>query len=150
MPRRDGIVTPVSADVDLRHAIEPEQVEELLALYAQAWWARERTAAGVREMLASTDLVFALVEPRTDRLVGFARVLTDGIYRAFLYDVIVDEAHRSSGLGRVLVDAIVGDPRLARVGTIELACQPELVPFYRRWGFVDGLGGSTLMRRVRD
>ena len=101
-------------------------------------------------MLASADLVFALVDRATDRLVGFARVLTDAVYRAFVYDVVVDHRHRESGLGRVLLDAIVGHPTLARVETIELACQPELVPFYRRWGFADTLAGSTLLRRVRD
>ncbi len=40
-------------------------------------------------MLAHTDLVFALVDTDSDRLVGLARVLTDTIYRASVFDVIV-------------------------------------------------------------
>jgi predicted GNAT family N-acyltransferase len=86
----------------------------------------------------------------TDRLVGFARVLTDYAYVALVLDVIVDESHRGSGVGAVLLDAVVNHPSLARVRSLELVCQPELVPFYRRWGFTDAVGGSRLMRRSAD
>jgi hypothetical protein len=44
----------------------------------------------------------------------------------------------------MLVDAALD--RLAGVETIELSCQPDMVDFYRRWGFEDELGGSLLMR----
>jgi GNAT superfamily N-acetyltransferase len=95
-------------------------------------------------MLAGTDLVLALVDRATDRLVGFTRALTDWRYRAYLYDVIVAPDLHGHGLGRVLVDAAL--ERLAGVETIELSCQPDMVAFYRRWGFENELGGSLLMR----
>jgi GNAT superfamily N-acetyltransferase len=98
-------------------------------------------------MLAGTDLVLALIDRATDRLVGFARALTDWRYRAYVYDVIVAAEWRDRGLGRVLVDAVLA--RLEGVESIELSCQPEMIPFYRRWGFRDDLGGSLLMRRSR-
>lgn len=50
----------------------------------------------------------------------------------------------------MLMDAIVGHPELAEVRSIELICQPELVPFYRCWGFTDEVGRSLLMRRTSD
>jgi GNAT superfamily N-acetyltransferase len=116
-------------------------------LYRAAWWADQRDAAGVEQMLAGTDLVVALIDPAADRLVGFARALTDWRYRAYVYDVIVAPDWQGRGLGPVLMDALLADPRLAAVETIELSCQPEMVAFYRRWGFSDELGGSLLMRR---
>ncbi|MFI5693207.1 hypothetical protein ACIA58_15275 [Kribbella sp. NPDC051586] len=39
---------------------------------------------------------------------------------------------------------------LAAVRSLELVCQPELIPFYRRWAFSDQVGASTLMRRSTD
>jgi hypothetical protein len=42
-------------------------------LYRAAWWADQRDAAAVEEMLAGTDLVLALIDPTADRLVGFTR-----------------------------------------------------------------------------
>jgi GNAT superfamily N-acetyltransferase len=74
-------------------------------------------------------------------------VLTDWRYRAYVYDVIVAPDWQGRGLGRVLMDALLAHPRLVAVETIELSCQPEMVAFYRRWGFSDELGGSLLMRR---
>jgi hypothetical protein len=50
----------------------------------------------------------------------------------------------------MLLDAVVGHPHLAEVRSIELVCQPGLVPFYRRWGFTDRAGQSGLMRRTED
>jgi GNAT superfamily N-acetyltransferase len=96
-------------------------------------------------MLAGTDLVLALIDRATDRLVGFTRALTDWRYRAYVYDVIVAPDWQGRGLGRVLMDATM--ERLAGVESIELTCKPEMIPFYRRWGFSDELGGSLLMRR---
>jgi hypothetical protein len=45
------------------------------------------------------------------------------------------------------MDAIVAHPRVAVVDSVELVCQPDLVDFYRRWGFTDDVGRSLLMRR---
>jgi ribosomal protein S18 acetylase RimI-like enzyme len=98
-------------------------------------------------MLAGTDLVLAAIDGATDRLVGFTRALTDWRYRAYLYDVIVAPDWRGRGLGQVLVDAAL--ERLAGVETIELSCQPDMIAFYKRWGFENELGGSLLMRRRR-
>jgi GNAT superfamily N-acetyltransferase len=78
------------------------------------------------------------VGPPTDRLVGFGRVLTDEVYLAVILDVIVAAEWRSLGLGKMILDAIVGHPKLVGVRSLELVCQPDLMPFYGRWGFTDG------------
>jgi hypothetical protein len=46
------------------------------------------------------------------------------------------------------MDALLAHPRLADVEMIELSCQRDMVPFYRRWGFTDELGESLRMRRL--
>ena len=83
-------------------------------------------------------------------MVGFARVLTDQTYLAIILDVIVAPDARGSGVGAMLMDAILSHPRVADVKSIEPVCQPELMPFYRRWGFTDQIGQSRLMRRTVD
>ena len=60
------------------------------------------------------------------------------------------ESRRGSGVGAVLMDAVVWHPRLSGVRSLELVCQPELMSFYRRWGFTEDVGGSRLMRRTAD
>lgn len=125
-------------------------VDQLLDLFASAWWAADRTTDDVTRMLAASAVVTALVHRASDRLVGFPRVITDEVYLAVVLDVVVAPGWRGTGLGALLMDAVVGHPRLAGVRSIELVCQPELMPFYRRWGCTDQVGRSRLMRRTAD
>lgn len=134
-------------EIEIRDEIGADQV---LELFAAAWWTAGRTAADVTGLLAGSDIVVAAVDRRSGRLVGFARVLTDDVCVAVVLDVIVAPDRRGSGLGALLMDAVVGHPRLAGVGSVELVCQPDLMPFYRRWGFTERVGGSRLMRRTTD
>lgn len=130
--------------------VEDHQLPELLALFESAWWTAGRTADETTRLLAESDVVVVLTDPATERLVGFARVLTDFSQLAVVLDVIVDPRRQGAGYGAALMDAIVGHPQLAEVRSIELICQPELIPFYRRWGFTDDVGQSLLMRRTSD
>ncbi|MER7245184.1 GNAT family N-acetyltransferase [Kribbella sp. NPDC000426] len=136
------------ADLTIQAEVPPSRIPELTALMRTAWWMSDRTPAEVARLLEHSDLVISVT--LADRLVGFARVLTDFTHIALVLDVIVDESHRGSGLGAALLDAVVNHPELAPVRSVELVCQPELIPFYRRWGFTDQVGSSTLMRRTAD
>ncbi len=138
------------AEIDVSYEVGTDRLPQLMDLYANEWWTSGRTADDVTRMLQETDLVVALVHRPTDRLVGFARVLTDDIYFAVILDVIVAPDGRHSGLGALLLDTITGHVRLSGVQSLELACQPDLVPFYGRWDFTDRVGASRLMRRTSD
>ncbi|WUJ68449.1 GNAT family N-acetyltransferase [Kribbella soli] len=136
------------ADLTIQTEVPPSRIPELTDLMRTAWWMSDRTPAEVARLLEHSDIVTTV--SLADRLVGFARVLTDYTHLALVLDVIVDESHRGSGLGAALLDAVVNHPELVDVRSLELVCQPELIPFYRRWGFTDQVGGSTLMRRTAD
>jgi len=139
-------VTPLQ-QVD--HLTE-QHVLELHALYQHEWWTEGRTLADVRVMLENTQVVIALIDEATGRLVAFCRVLTDFVYHATLYDVIVSREDRGTGLGKRLVDAVVNHPLLARVPSPRLFCLPELIPFYEKWGFQTVAADITCMRLVRS
>lgn len=132
------------------HGLDDAQVQELLNLYRGEWWSRTRTLEDVVRMLSNTTLVFGFLDRSTDQLVAFARVLTDGVYKAFLFDVIVHSAHRNKGLGQMMMDAVIQYPRVRTVETLELYCNPELAPFYETWGFSTNCAGCVLMRRPRS
>ena len=135
---------------DIIDRLTDRQVEELHALYLLEWWTKGRQLSDVRRMVEQSDVVVALCETETQKLVAFSRVLTDYTYKALLLDVIVAAPHRKTGLGRRLMDAVVNHPALHSVKHIELYCLPELVPFYQQWGFTDDLGELRPMRRTRQ
>ena len=60
-----------------------------------------------------------------DRLVGFARVLTDHVFVGLALDLVVEPEACGLDLGALLMDAIVTHPMLAGAKSLELVCQPE-------------------------
>ena len=129
-------------------SLEERHVEELHALYQQEWWTRGRTVEEVRLMAARSEYLYGICD-EDSALVGFARVLSDGVFKALIFDVIVHPEHRGHKLGARLMERIVDDPRLSRVRHFELYCLPELEPFYAGIGFTAEVGGVRLMRRER-
>lgn len=123
-------------------------VHDLQALYLREWWTKSRSLADVRRMLLNCDLVFGLCDPSDNRLVAFARVLTDGTFKALIFDVIVSPEVRGHGLGRQLMESVIRHPQLKDVKHLELYCLPDMVPFYEAFGFSTEVSGVQLMRRV--
>jgi len=132
------------------HQLTESQIQDLHALFQREWWTTGRELGDVKRMLEHTDVIVALCEPQTKKVVAFARVLTDRGYKALILDVIVDAAYRGRDLGRSLIDTILQHPALNSVRHFELYCLPELMPFYRKWGFTDELGAPHFMRRVSE
>src|ERR1700730_9366575 len=92
--------------------LEEDHVRELHALYQGEWWTRGRSLDEVQEMIDGTDHVFALVTDPGGQLAAFARVLTDGVFKGLVFDVIVAPGFRDQGLGRRLMDCIISHPTL--------------------------------------
>ncbi len=136
--------------LEVVHWLTESQIKDLYALFQREWWTKGRELDDVKRMLEHTDVVVALCEPQTKRLIAFARVLTDRVYKALILDVIVDVAYRGTELGRTLMDTILQHPALSSVHHFELYCLPELIPFYRKWGFTDELGTLRFMRRTTE
>ena len=122
---------------------EPLDVDQLQRLYEQAPWARGRSKDGIARMLANTDYYFTGWDG--PRLVAFARVLTDGIYRATLWDVVVDAAYQGRGVGEGMMGVILSHPVLSRVEKFWLNTRDKQ-KFYERFGFVSSSHGMVRER----
>jgi len=107
---------------------------DLMELYRHEWWTNQRRDEDVARMLQHTDLVVGVCSD-DGRLVGFTRVLTDRVFKAVIFDVIVARDHRGDGLGKRLIDYVLDHPMVAAVRHVELYCKPEMIPFYEKWGF---------------
>ena len=123
-----------------------QQISELTDLYRNEFWSQNRTRQEVAKMLAASDIVIGLID-ESDRLIGFTRVLTDFVYRAVIFDVIVKPTDRSQGVGKQLLDIVIHHPQLQSVEYLGLFCLPDMVPFYERWGFTTEHGGLQVMLR---
>jgi ribosomal protein S18 acetylase RimI-like enzyme len=104
---------------------------QMVRLFHQAPWAKDRTTEEAKEMLCHTDLTVCAWD--RDVLVGFGRVLTDFVYRATIWDVIVDQAYQKQGIGAEIVQRILHHPRLQKVELFWLCTRRP--GFYEKLGF---------------
>lgn len=114
-------------------------------MYQHEWWTRGRALDDVREAVRNSSVVVALVT-QDGNLAAFTRVLSDGVFKALIFDVIVRAEYRTLGLGKTLIESVLRHPFLARVRSFELYCRPELSSFYSQFGFSLDVGEIHLMR----
>ncbi|HEX9855910.1 MAG TPA: GNAT family N-acetyltransferase [Acidimicrobiia bacterium] len=124
--------------------LSADDVDRLTELYAAEWWTSHRSRDDVARLVEAPGQVLFGARDEEGNLVGFARAITDGVYKALILDVIVHPDRRGSDLGAGLMDAISSE--LSDVEHHELYCLPELVAFYQRWGYTKELGDLTFMR----
>lgn len=131
--------------VTYRHR-DPPEASQLLRLFRQAPWAKHRSLDDAKAMLQHTDLTLCAWDG--ERLVGFGRVLTDFIYRATIWDVIVDKAYQGQGIGTEIVTRILNHPRLNRVELFWLCTRrPE---FYEKLGFTSKEQTGMVWSRTKE
>lgn len=140
-------ITHDKSRLQLHRSLNNDQVDQLVALFQEEWWTKGRTKADIVTALASGGPIFAFVDPEGDELVAFARAMTDGVYKAMIFDIIVKCTWRNTGLGGLLMETMMNDPALANIKHRELYCLAEMVPFYQKWGFTDELTGLHFMRK---
>ncbi|UIP01047.1 GNAT family N-acetyltransferase [Halobaculum sp. CBA1158] len=123
-----------------RVALDADDTEDVLALYREYGWWDDRDRDDVERALANTDVGVGLRDhdhgrdPATGDLVAAARVVTDFVYYARVYDVVVAGDRRGEGVGTALMEAVSEHEDLRDVHLV-LLCRDGLVSFYESIGF---------------
>ena len=121
-----------SADIDL---------DRLRALLNKgAFWAIDRRVEDLKTAIDRSEPVVSAWDE--DKLIGFARATSDGVYRAAIWDVVIDPDYQRLGLGRKLVTTVLSHPQMERVERVYLFTTHHQ-SFYERLGFVTN--SSTTM-----
>ncbi|MEP0912646.1 GNAT family N-acetyltransferase [Leptolyngbya sp. GB1-A1] len=108
-------------------------LEELQALFQiTAFWAQDRKLEDWTIALQNSRPIVTAWDG--DRLIGFARATSDGIYRATIWDVVVHPDYQGLGLGRKLVETLLMHPHLNRAERVYLMTTNQQ-KFYERIGF---------------
>ena len=89
---------------DLQPA-ETQSVQQFLGQHG--WGHRTGSAEHFARLIEHSQRTAVAVQG--ERIIGFARGITDGLSNGYLSMVVVDEQHRRAGIGRALVEHIMGD-----------------------------------------
>ncbi len=70
-----------------------------------------------------------------NKLVGFGRIISDGILHALIVDLIVLPAYRKKGIGSKILTLLVERCKAFHICDIQLFCAKGKVDFYKKHGF---------------
>jgi GNAT superfamily N-acetyltransferase len=96
------------------------------------------------EILRGSDHVVVARDGEDGRVVGFVNAISDGVLSAFIPLLEVLPEHQGRGIGTELVRRLLAE--LEDFHMVDLVCDPELEPFYERFGMMR-LSGMALRRR---
>lgn len=131
--------------MEILEKLSDDYVSQLATLYRNVWFTQGREIPDIKRMLEKSYLTLAFV--KDDRLIGFCRAISDGVYKAFLFDVIVEADYKNQGIGRYIIETAMEHKKLRDVKHIELYCPEEISPFYKKMGFETR--SSLLLRYTR-
>ena len=96
-------------------------------------------------LLAQSDYVVLAVDDESGHVVGFVTVVSDGVLSAYIPLLEVLPAYRTAGVGSELMRRML--EQLGDLYMVDLLCDPELQPFYARFGMRPAVG---MLRRTYE
>lgn len=122
-----------------------DRYREVNQLLRQAYWAKDRDDQTMYRAIEHSQN-FAVFETESDKLVGFARVITDYATVFYLCDVYVEEAYRGRGIGKKMVEWIaVYEDKFA--GINGLLKTRDAKRLYEQLGFVECEASCMVLTR---
>lgn len=101
------------------------------------WWQPPTPDKHLR-LLRGSDHVVLAIDAEAGRVVGFVTALTDGVQSAFIPLLEVLPEYQRRGIGQELMRLMLD--RLDALPNVDLMCDPDVVPFYERFGMIPATG----------
>ncbi len=114
-------------------------------LNRNAFWAKDRKINDLRKCLASSDVIISIWVG--NEIVGFGRALSDGMYRAVLWDIVIDNSHQGKGYGKIIVQSLLNSSKVKHAKKIYLMTTNKKL-FYSQLNFKEVSSQSLLIREI--
>lgn len=111
-------------------------MDEYHALFESTGWNGEYGVTK-RELHLTLERSYHCVSARdAGRLVGFGRIMSDGILHAMIYEMIVHPDYRGQGIGRDVLARLLSRCAADNIRDVQLFCARGKRSFYEKMGFV--------------
>jgi len=110
--------------------------EQFGALFQTTGWNDKYRLSPQELFKAISANWFAVSAFDGDRLVGFGRVVSDGILHAMIYEMIVLPEYQGRGIGTQILQMLIQRCLEASIRDIQLFCARGKRGFYEKFGFV--------------
>ncbi|MFX3632570.1 MAG: GNAT family N-acetyltransferase [Candidatus Pristimantibacillus sp.] len=84
-------------------------VQTVIDFLATSYWASRRPEEAIKKSIQNS-ICYGVYDK--ERMIGFARIITDGATMYYLCDVFVIEEYRGQGISKKLIEIIANSPEL--------------------------------------
>ena len=112
--------------------LDKMKLEDIVRLLRMTYWADKRPIEKIEKSVRNSSC-YGLYLEDADKLVGFARVISDHATAYYLCDVIIDTEYQHKGLGTALVSYIDSLPDFS--GLRGFLITRDAHSLYRKFGY---------------
>jgi len=112
----------------------PDIVEYYELFESTGWNSEYKMSPGLLFQTLENSWFLACVY-NEKKLIGFGRVISDGVLHALIVDLIVAPDFQSCGIGKLILTELVSKCKSAAIHDIQLFCAKGKEEFYKKQGF---------------
>ena len=81
-----------------------------------------------------------------NKILGFGRALSDGVYRSVLWDIVIDDDYQGKGYGKLIVNSLLESKKIKPSEKVYLMTSNQK-DFYCQIGFKEVLSQNLLIKK---
>ena len=105
-------------------------------LFNTTGWNRKYQLDSIQLYQALENSWYLISVYNEDRLVGFGRIICDGVVHALILDLIVHPDIQNKGIGGLVLDKLVEKCQQHQIQDIQLFCAKGYIGYYEKRGFI--------------
>jgi GNAT superfamily N-acetyltransferase len=112
----------------------PDKIEYFNLFESTGWNADYKMSPGLLYETLSNSWFLVCIYNH-NKLIGFGRVISDGVLHALIVDLIVDTDFQNCGIGKLILNELITKCKSAAIPDIQLFCAKGKEGFYIKQGF---------------
>ena len=119
--------------------------EQFFELFETTGW-NEKYELGKEELFtALKNSWYSVSVFENEQLIGFGRIICDGIVHALILDVIIHSERQGEGIGKNVMDKLISKCKEHKIRDIQLFSAKNKAGFYEKLGFKNRANNSPGM-----
>ncbi|MBU3573474.1 GNAT family N-acetyltransferase [Priestia aryabhattai] len=114
----------------LSSSIENIEWSRMKDIYHSVGW-KNHDEEKIKKVFQSSNVVAIAYDE--NKIVGFGRALSDGVFNAAIYDVVIDKEYQNKGIGQKIIENLLAP--LNDISCVHLVSTAGNEEFYKKAGF---------------
>lgn len=119
-----------SMKISFSHSIENVEWSRMKEIYRSVGW-KNHDEEKIKKIFQTSSVVAIAYDE--NKITGFGRALSDGVFNAAIYDVVIDKDYQNKGIGQQIIENLLA--QLKDISCVHLVSTSGNEEFYKKAGF---------------